>query len=361
MRVRHGSNELVLNKIRQKYYIVGIRNALRSISHRCLKCRLLRARPRIPIMGPLPPGRVAYRQRPFSHCGIYYFGTMLVIIGRRREKRRGVLFTCLTTRAVHLELANSLSASSAIMAIQRLSARRGAPSVIYTDNGTNFRGASTELKSEIERINTDKQREYALQNGIKWVFIPPDAPRMGGAWEWLVRSVKVALRATLSEHTPTEEVLYTVLTEIEHSVNSRPLTYVSADPRDEEALTPNHFLIGASSGELKIDRVDAQHSCVKKQWLLARAFADAFWRRWMREYLSTLIERQKWRKDCQKPAVGDVVLIADYQAPRNDWRKGEIVEVYSGSDGTIRVAKVRTSKGDFVRAMHKLIPLFDRE
>ena len=283
---------------------------------------------------------------------------MLVKISRRREKRWGVLFTCLSTRAVHLELANSLSASSAIMALQRLAARRGSPCVIYSDNGTNFRGACTELRSEISKIDTSKQHAYALKNGMKWVFNPPDAPHMGGAWERLIRSVKIALRAILNEQAPSEEVLHTLLVEVEHSLNSRPLTYVSVDPRDEEALTPNHFLIGASSGEVKFDKFDAANVCVKKQWRLAQAFADAFWRRWLREYLPTLIERQKWRKDSSKPAVGDLVLITDYQAPRNMWKKGKIIEMYPGTDGTVRVAKVRSSQGDFVRAIHKLIPLF---
>ena len=217
-------------------------------------------------MASLPEGRLAYRERPFSHCGIDYFGPITVKIGRRHEKRWAVLFTCLTTRAVHLELAHSLTASSAIMAIQRLSARRGVPMVMYSDNGTNFRGACKELKDELEKIDSNKQREYALKNGMKWIFNPPDAPHMGGAWERLIRSVKTALGVVLKEQTPNEEVLYTLLSEIEHSINSRPLFHVSVDPRDCEALTLNHFLIGTSSGEVKLGSYDPTNISTKRQW-----------------------------------------------------------------------------------------------
>ena len=361
LRFRHGSNETIINELRENYYITRVRQVLKSITYNCLSCKLRRAKPRIPLMASLPLGRVAYKQRPFSHCGIDYFGPMWVKIGRRREKRWGVLMTCLTTRAVHLELAHTLSASSTILALQRLAARRGSPSVIYSDNGTNFRGTCTELKSEIQRINTDKQREYALRNGMKWIFNPPDAPHMGGAWERLIRSIKVALRATLNEQAPSEETLYTLLTEAEHSVNSRPLTHVSLDPRDDQALTPNHFLIGASSGEVKLDRLNPENVCLRKHWQIAQAFADAFWRRWLKEYLPTQISRPKWHTGCQPPDVGDFVLIIDYHAPRDTWKRGKIIALYPGDEGVIRVVKVRTDQGELVRPTHKLIPLFSEK
>ena len=165
--------------------------------------------------------------------------------------------------------------------------------VMYSDNGTNFRGACKELKDELLKMDTNKQYQYALKNGMKWVFNPPDAPHMGGAWERLIRSVKTALAIVLKEQAPTKEVLYTLLTEVEHSVNSRPLTHVSVDPRDSEALTPNHFLIGTSSGQVKLGTYDAADVCVKKQWRIAQAFADAFWKRWLREYVPTLLPRKK--------------------------------------------------------------------
>ena len=192
----HANNETVLNELKQKYCIVRVRVALKSIVTHCPLCQLRRARPSIPQMADLPVARLAHSTNPFSHCGLDYFGPMTVTIGRRREKRWGVLFTCLTMRAVHLEIADSLSADSAIMAIQRMTARRGQPSVFYSDNGTNIRGACEELKQAIAATDKEKLEAYGTKVGSKWSFIPPAAPHMGGAWESLVKSVKRALNAT---------------------------------------------------------------------------------------------------------------------------------------------------------------------
>lgn len=144
-------------------------------------------------MADLPAARLAHGTNPFSHCGVDYFVPMTVAIGRRREKRWSVLFTCLTMRKVHLEIADSLTADSCIMAIQRMTSRRGQPSVFYSDNGTNLRGACEALKIAVANLDKEVLKEYGTRVGSKWVFIPPLAPHMGGARESLVKSVKRVL------------------------------------------------------------------------------------------------------------------------------------------------------------------------
>ncbi|XP_076660900.1 uncharacterized protein LOC143364420 [Halictus rubicundus] len=220
------------------------------------------------------------------------------------------------------------------MALQRLAARRGSPLVVYSDNGTNFKGASKELRDAAATIDEKNLRSYALEKRMKWIFNPPDAPHMGGV--------------CMGKAHPFE---------IEHSVNSRPLTHISVDPGDEEALTPNHFLLGTSSGEVHLGRYDAQATCPKRQWKIAQSFAESFWRRWLREYLPTLISRPKWHKSDTNLKKGDLVLIVDFQMPRNSWNTGTIEEVYPGADGVIRIAKVRTAKGELIRPTRKLITL----
>ncbi|XP_026666969.1 uncharacterized protein LOC113463933 [Ceratina calcarata] len=351
----HGSHEAVINELRQRFWIVGLRQGLKSLVSKCSICRMRRARPANPKMADLPPARLAFRLRPFSHCGVDYFGPMQVKIGRRREKRWGVLFTCLTTRAVFIELAHSLSTDSAIMAFRRFTSRRGTPVCVYSDNGTNFKGMDKELQQALKDINRSEIDSFAVENNIDWKFNPPTASHMGGAWERLIRSVKIALAIVLKEQAPKEEVMLTLLAEIEHSVNSRPLTHVSVDPRDAEALTPNHFLFGSSSGQIKISRCDAQSECTRQQWRVAQYFADAFWKRWLREYLPTLLPRKKWRETEMPMKVGDIVLILDNNVERNQWRKGVIVKVFSGTDGQVRVAEVRTANGIFKRPTRKLV------
>ena len=352
----HKGQESVINELRQEFWILGIRRCLRSLVNKCFICRMLRAHPSDPKMADLPPARLGYHFRPFTHCGIDYFGPINVKIGRRREKRWGVLFTCMTVRAIYVDLAHSLSADSAIMAIQRFAARRGFPQKVYSDNGTNFRAASIELREAIKSLDKNELTKFSLKNNFEWHFNPPTASHMGGAWERQIRTVKECLSSVLKEHAPSEETLLTILAEIEHSVNSRPLTHVSPDPKDPEALTPNHFLFGSSSGTLRLPRYDVSSINLKKQWLLAQHFADAFWKRWLREYLPTLLPRKKWFDFDIPLEKNDLVLILDNDAPRNSWRKGVITRVFTNKkDNVVRSVEVKTSKGLLIRPSRKIV------
>ncbi|GBP28587.1 hypothetical protein EVAR_85786_1 [Eumeta japonica] len=213
-----------MNEIRQRYYITSLRSKLPKIAYECQWCRINRSLPKIPSAeGDLPPERLRHHQPPFTCTGVDYFGPMSVTIGRRHEKRYGALFTCLTTSAVHIELAESLSSDSMILALRRFIARRGTPRVMYSDNGTNFVGVNKELMNiqehTIHKKHTREDEERSRRPHHDLKFIPPGAPNMGGAWERLVRSVKTALAATLREE-PREEVLYILL--LEASTSSTP-------------------------------------------------------------------------------------------------------------------------------------------
>lgn len=352
-RAGHANNERVVNELRQRYWIIHLRPTVRAIAQRCQLCRVRKAAPVKPTTGDLPLERLSSYQRPFTSCGVDYFGPMTVVIGRRHEKRWGALFTCMTTRAVHLELVSSLSTDSAIAAIRRMAARRGWPRVMYSDNGTNFRGADAELRAAYAEWVTHFPH-LGLEHRMKWKFIPPGAPHMGGAWERLVRSVKAALGAVLRQRALKEEVLLTLLIEAEHSINSRPLTHVSVDPSDPEALTPNHFLIGASTG---LPRTGPCDEASRKLWRTTQALADHFWRRWVDEYLPTLVPRGA-SDDLRRPLqVGDLVVVIDSTLPRATWPRGVVEAIHQGPDNKVRSADVRTLAGSLRRPVTKLAVL----
>ncbi|XP_045541545.1 uncharacterized protein LOC123723049 [Papilio machaon] len=196
------------------FHITRLRPTLREVERSCMLCKVRKATPRSTVTGDLPTERLGAYARPFTYMGVDYFGPLIVTIGRRREKRWVALFTCLTTRAIHLELVYSLTADSAIMALRRMAARRGWPRVVYSDNGTNFRGAS----KEIYQATADWEpalRGFALTRRFDWKFIAPGAPNQGGAWERLVRSVKPPLQSTLKEKQHEEDTLTTLLAEAE--------------------------------------------------------------------------------------------------------------------------------------------------
>ncbi|XP_063548089.1 uncharacterized protein LOC134755462 [Cydia strobilella] len=353
----HGYQELVVNNIKQKYWITKLRPTVKNVVSKCMTCRLKKCKPEIPRMGDLPSARLAHHQRPFTFCGVDLFGPMEVTIGRRREKRYGVLFTCLTVRAIHLETVASLTSDSFIMALRRMAARRGWPQQLFSDNGTNLRGADTELRRSIQELDEEKLKDGAMNHGAKWTFIPPASPHWGGAWERLIRSVKVSLKTILKERAPREETLNSLLAEVESIVNSRPLTHVSVEPNSQETLTPNHFLVGTSSNLPHMGAFDGSELFLRKQWRIAQLLADQYWKRWVREVLPDLVPRKKWQAEQRPLQVGDLVLIVDPDGPRNVWPRGLVQEVIPGRDGRVRMVRIKTRTGILTRSATRVAHL----
>jgi hypothetical protein len=350
----HSGPEHLVSMVRQKYWPVKCRLMAKKIISDCFDCRRRTCLPAIPFMADLPCERVAGFTRPFQFTGVDYFGPMLVKRARSRIKRWGCLFSCLVTRAIHCELADSLETDDFLLVLRCFISRRGKPQQIFSDNATNFVGADRELQDCLQRLKQDKIDDFLVQSGIKWNFIPPNAPHFGGAWEIMVKSVKRALKAVLKETCVTESVLRTTLTEVENVVNSRPLTPNSQDPNDLSALTPNHFLHGVYSSVVPPDQCDPSEIDSRKRWRQAQVLSDHLWRRWLLEYLPSLNVRHKWIKEQRDHIVGDLVLVIDSNRPRGQWSLGRVQEVMPSKDGKIRTVKVKTGQGVYVRPVAKI-------
>jgi hypothetical protein len=354
----HLNAETIVNEMRQKFWIPGLRTAVRRVINCCQVCKNRKAMPQVPEMCPLPAARLAVFQDPFSYVGLDFFGPLLVTIGRRHEKRYGALFTCLTTRAVHIEMTSSLNTDSCIMAVRNFMCRRGPPKQIWSDNGTNLHGAHAELKRAIEeldvnRLQAEGQSKLPGTEVVDWKFITPRAPHMGGSWERMVRSIKTVLYVCLKEKSPKEEVLRNLLIEAESIVNSRPLTYQPIDPEIGEAITPNHILRMSGKIVSSPGKFDSKEICTKL-WRHSQQLAEEFWRRFIREYLPDLTKRTKWYVDQKPVEEGDVVIIVDEDAPRNVWEKGIVTALHAGPDGKVRTATVRTASRVRRRPVAKL-------
>ncbi|XP_058828497.1 uncharacterized protein LOC131688312 [Topomyia yanbarensis] len=328
---RHANSETVFNELRQRYYVPQLRAAVKRVARDCQWCKISKTRPKVPMMAPLPGARLASFVRPFSYVGLDLFGPLLVKVGRSQAKRWVALFTCLTIRAVHVELVHSLTTEACVMSVRRFVSRRGAPIEIHSDNGTNFQGASRLLQDQISKLNEELAATFT-NLATRWMFIPPGAPHMGGPWERMVRSVKTAIRI----------------------VNSRPLTYLPLDSEEQEALTPNHFLLGSSSGAKQpvVEPINTT-AALRSSWNQIQQQVDTFWHRWVREYLPTLTRRTKWFGDVKPIAVGDLVFVVD-DVRRNGWIRGRVQHAVTGQDGRVRQAVVQTSKGLMRRPVSKL-------
>lgn len=307
-------------------------------------------------MSDLPLSRLDAYARPFTHMGVDYFGPLLVSIGRRQEKRWILLATCLTVRAIHLQVVYSLTTNSCIMALRNVMARRGIPAVIYSDRGTNFQGASKELMVAMENIDHERVATEFTTPYTTWTFIPPASPHMGGAWERLVRTVKQNLYKFQSNRSVSMEVLENMLAEVENVVNSRPLTNIPIDNDQSPVLTPNHFLLGSSNGMRAWVQFDDSSTVLKNCWQLSQAMANQFWKQWIRDYLPSS-RRTKWFEKVKPVEVGDVVILVDPKLPRNTWPKGRIIGIKRGKDGQVRSATIHTCSGIYERPVVKIAVL----
>ena len=357
-RCMHAGLNHTLNLVREKFWLPRARASVKKLIWRCAYCRNRRAAPTCPRMADLPSERFD-TGRPFSSVGLDFLGPVQVRKFRKTEKRYILLVTCLATRAIHLEIAESLETSSFLMALRRFIARRGCPKIIWSDNGTNLVAGERELRENIAAWNQEQICDSLTQKNIQWKFNPPAASHMGGVWERLVASVKKALRTVLGNQVVPDDVLHTAVLEVEYQVNSRPLTYVSGHGDDPEALTPNHFLLGTvPTGSVLPPGVFGENDKMsRKRWRLSQALASQVWRRWLREYLPTLIARSKWDKNTRNLAVSDVVLLASEDAPRGYWPLGVVEEVDTGRDGVVRSALVRTATGTYRRPSTKICKL----
>ncbi|XP_065078248.1 uncharacterized protein LOC135701393 [Ochlerotatus camptorhynchus] len=292
LRNLHAGSSLLTAIARQQYWIVGCQTVVRKVVQGCMRCVRLKGKTAGQLMGTLPPARVL-ATRAFSHVGIDYAGPLKLkatcIRGINITKGYIVVFVCLSTRAVHLEVANDLSSNTFLGSLKRFISRRGCPIEIRSDNGTNFIGADRILQQFIEQImsNSKDASRYLSNLGIKWVFNPPSAPHMGGIWEAAVRSVKKHLVAELGEGAITFEDVSTVLCQIESCLNSRPLCPLPSDPDCAEALTPRHFLIGQPMN--LVPEPNMKHPSNRlDRWQEMQRHTVNIWNRWKDEYLASL-------------------------------------------------------------------------
>jgi len=358
----HAGAQATLAAIRQIYWLTSARNIVRQIVQKCIICFKCSPRPASAIMGNLPSSRITVPSRPFEKCGVDYAGPLYHKEGTRKNtkllKCYMAIFVCVATKAVHIELAVDLSSEAFLNVLRRFISRRGCPSDIFSDNGLNFIGAERELNELSILINDKKTQEkinaYANNNGIRWHFIPPRAPHHGGLWEAAVKIAKRHLRKIAKDAHLRYEELETLLIQIEAILNSRPITPVSSYTNDLGFLTPGHFLIGTPLTAYPEEPLERVHVNRLSRWQHIQQLKQHFWKRWKREYLHQLQQRNKWQVPDALLKIGQMVILIEDNQPPLSWNMGRIQEIHPGNDGVTRVATIRTSKGIYKRPITRL-------
>ncbi|XP_051809278.1 uncharacterized protein LOC127535407 [Acanthochromis polyacanthus] len=352
----HPGPERVFAELRRSYWILRGREAVRCYQTSCADCKRWRARPKVPKMADLPEARLRLFKPAFYSTGMDCFGPFEVKVGRRSEKRWGIIFKCLTTRAVHLDLLTSIDSDAFLMALRRFIARRGTPAELFSDQGTNFIGGERELRETFRGMSPDLQ-QLLTKHKIAFHFNPPAAPHFGGVWEREIRSAKRALYATVGSQPVPEEVLSTVLTEVEGILNSKPLGYVSSDASDPDPVTPNILLMGRPDGSLPQVVYPESELLSRRRWKHSQVLADHFWARFIRLYVPSLQARQKWHDTAADIKKDSVVMITDPHLPRGLWPIGKVVKVHRSADGHIRSADVKVKSRLYTRPVARLVVL----
>ncbi|XP_025760446.1 uncharacterized protein LOC112845098 [Oreochromis niloticus] len=351
--VKHQGRHLTEGAIRAAgFWLVGAKRCISSLLYRCITCRKLRGKAEHQQMAALPAERLQVAP-PFTYVGVNVFGPWDVVSRRTRggvsnSKRWAVMFSCMCSRAVHIEVIEAMSASSFINALRRFFAVRGPAKQIRSDCGTNFVGASRELEMDKTNPGFDSVEKYLNKQSCTWVFNPPHASHMGGAWERMIGIARRILDCMLLEQRKsrlTHEVLTTLMAEVAAIMNARPIIPVSSDPESPCILTPA-MLLTLKTGPTpplpsgKFEEADL----FREEWKQVQGLADVFWNRWRREYLKTLQLRHKWQGKQPSLQEGDIVLLKDNQAERNEWPMGIITKTFPGKDGLVRKVKVEVVK-----------------
>lgn len=353
----HVGVSTVVNQLRKRFRILKCRQAVKRVFANCLVCRQKKLTTQNIKMAPLPYQRTEPNVYPFTYVGMDYFGPIQVKYGRRLEKHWVCMFSCLSIRAIHMEIVHSLTTNSCIMAIQRFVNIRGIPREIIADNGTSFIGAKNEWRQALTQLDDEAIREKLLLKNIKWKFNCPGAPHQAGATERMIGSVKRTLKIIMNEQHPSYEVLSTTLSEIMNVMNNRPLTHVLNDDEEMCSITPNDILIGRTNGEQSELEVTDRDMLGKKIWKCSQVYADRFWKRWLKEYRPEILKRTNWFDDRKEYEfkVGDVVMVIDESLKRGNWPKGRIEEIHrNSSDKKVRNVVVKTKDGVYRRPTNKL-------
>lgn len=364
LKLGHGGNQLVMQYIRKKFWIIGARTLIKNILKKCPICFKHRMQTSEQMMAALPEYRTTPK-RAFLRIGIDYAGPVILKTSTLRNsklvKAYIAVFVCLVTRAVHLELVSDATTAAFIAAFRRMISRRGAVSVVVSDNGTNFVGANNYIKNIIETIN-DGKHTYQMESifNLKWTFITPNAPHHGGIYEAAVKSVKHHLPRIIGNVSLTFEHYNTVLCQIEACLNSRPLTSLSDDPTTMNALTPGHFLIGEALIAMPDERNWTEVPTNRlNHYEEVQRIVQHFWERWRNEYLSTLINRSKWTRVNRNIRVGDLVVLKEDNLPPLKWKLARVTETFPGPDQLVRSVMIKVVVG-YSKENNAIIAQFKR-
>lgn len=375
-RIDHAGVDVTLCKLQSKFWVPSARKIIKSVKKACVVCRKLDAKIEGQIMGQISDERMNPCPA-FYHTAVDIFGPFQIkdnVKKRTTGKAYGVIFNCMVTRAVYIDVVDGYDTYSFLKSFRRFTSVHGYPDTVHSDLGSQLVSASKELKSAIDNWNVSEITEFGTKEGLKWIFNrSADAAWQNGVSEALIKSVKKSLTMLIGCSILTFSDLQTIFFEIANLMNERPIGIKPGmDLELGTYLCPNDLLLGRASKRVPSGSWSTSNNTHKRLNFIQNV-VDTFWRKWQRDYFPTLIIRQKWHTCRRNVQPGDIVLIQDSNVVRGKWKMGQVVDVQIGRDNKVRDVSIRYKiqkpgkqyKGQcdtiIKRSVHKLVVLLPIE
>ena len=371
-KVKHLGVQTTLNKMRMSgFRVTKPFRTVKSIVESCIICRRVNALAyKYPKMNDIPKHRVQL-VKPFLHVGVDYTSHIWCTEEPHDIKYYIIIFTCLNTRAIYVDLLPDMSTNQFLLVFVRFVNEHGIPTHVYSDNARSFVNGVYVIK---EVFSSDEFKEKFSVHSIKHIRIPVYSPWQGATWERMIRTMKACLYKCIGKRRLEYFRLKTILSDIVNAVNSRPLTYRNSTDQSLEILTPNHFIrpYAVTSLLIRNPKDLFEKSASRRQLVhsleVRNEMLETFKKSWFEEYLLSLQETYKCLHDTEfsnKIRVGEIVLIRQPNLKRHQWILGRVLELYYGNDKKVRSAKVLRSgdweKGPLVSSVYSIKHLYPME
>ena len=338
--IRHFGIANTMAALRENWWIPRLRSKVKRIINECNVCKAYRVQPYgRTATAELPTFRIE-SDRPFETTGVDFAGPLTYKLTKKEEGKCYILiFTCATSRAVHLELTKTQSAEEFKVKLNAFIARKSRPKLIVSDNGGAFKATALWIR-KIRK--SERLQDYLARQEIRWRFNLSKSPWWGGMYERLLKDIKKALYKVLGRSTLCFDQLQAIVIDIEKNVNNRPLTYVESEQEEEQVLTPNTILWGQNVHTIDESDTDDGEEVVKLHKRMKQKREHA-WQRWKTEYVHSLMEHHRVIKgENACPEVGEMMLVVGEEKNRAEWKRGKVVELIKGKDNVVRGVKILT-------------------
>lgn len=304
--IKHLGVASTMAAVREEWWIPQLRSKVKKIINSCYLCKVFSTQPYGPTeTAALPPFRTECG-RPFETTGIDFAGPLSYKISKKEQGKCHILiFTCATSRAVHLEMTKSQTAEEFQRKLNGFITRRTRPKRIVSDNAAVFKTTATWI-SKIRK--SEALQDFLAQQQITWQFNLSRSPWWGGLYERLIEEVKRTSYKTMGRTHLEYAQVEAVVMDIERHLNNRPLTYMESETGEEQVLTPNTIMWGQEA--YTIEDIELDRDEVTKLHARLNEKRQHVWQRWKMEYVHGLMESHRIKRgESGYPEIGEVVLI----------------------------------------------------